>query len=341
MNENDISTATGELFTTNIFVREFCFLGESLGLAREEFAKRIGLSLKSIENPQVVVSMLYLIKAYTIILEYSNDEFLGAGVRASKQPRGSFELMVKSASTEKTLNQALKAIEQVIKVSQSPINATTIIEASLVRWRFLPNVKDTRFSLLISAVCVCMGHKALSTLIKKDISLQYVHFIEGKPENICDYQFLFSCPVKFNQPYCELAFDTKWLKQPVRCNYQEVKPYLDIPLSLITYSFQTLGFIRQIKDVLSAYPYAKFPSQLVLAEQLGISVRTMQRKLDAENSNYMKIKDNIRQRKAIFYLEHTSKRLDEIAERCGFSEMASFTRAFVRWTGCTPSKYKS
>ena len=341
MNDNDISTATGELFTTNIFVREFCFFGESIGLPREEFAKRIGLSLKSIENPEVVVSMLYLIKSYTIILEYSDDEFLGAGIGTSKQPRGTFDLMVKSASSEQTLIQALKAIEQVIKIAQSPINAVTIIKDSVVRWRFTPDIKDTHFSRLISTVCACMGHKILSTLIKKDISLQYVHFIEKQPKNICDYQFLFSCPVSFNQSYCELAFDIKWLKQPVRCNYQEVKPYLHIPLSLITYSFQTLGFIRQIKDILSASPYAKFPSQVQLAEQLGISVRTMQRKLDAENSNYMQLKDDIRQRKAIFYLEHTDKRLDQIAERCGFSEMASFTRAFIRWTDCTPSKYKT
>ncbi len=339
MNENDISTATGELFATNIFVRDFCFLGESIGLAREEFARRIGLSLKSIEDPQVVISKHYIIKGYTIILEYADDEFLGAGT--AKLPRGSVDLMVKSASTEQTLAQALKAIEQVIRISQSPIKATTMIKDSIVHWRFTQKVKDPRFSLLISALCTCMGHKVLSTLIKKDIPLQYAHFMEKKPKNLSDYQFLFSCPVKFNQKYCELAFDIKWLKQPVRCNYQEIKPYLDTPLSLITYSFQTLGFIRQIKDILSACPYAQFPNQLALAEQLGVSVRTMQRKLDAENSNYMQIKDDIRQRKAIFYLEHTDKRLDEIAERCGFSEMASFTRAFIRWTGFSPSKYKS
>lgn len=338
MNQNDISTATGELFATNIFVRDFCFLGESIGLAREEFAKRIGLSLTSIEDPQVVISKHYIVKGYTIILEYSDDEFLGAGT--AKLPRGSVDLMVKSACTEQTLAQAIKAIEQVIRISQSPVNSTTIIEGSLVRWQFIPKVKDPRFSLLISALCTCMGHKVLSTLIKKEIPLKYSHFMEDKPKNISDYQFLFACPVKFNQQHCELAFDIKWLKQPIKCNYQEVKSYLDIPLSLITYSFQTLGFIRQIKDILSACPYARFPNQLELAEQLGVSVRTMQRKLDAENSNYMQIKDDIRQRKAIFYLEHTDKRLDEVAERCGFSEMASFTRAFIRWTGYSPSKYK-
>ena len=273
MNQNDISTVTGELFATNIFVREFCFLGESLGLSREEFARRIGLSLKSIEDPQVVISKHYIIKGYTIILEYSDDELLGAGT--TKLPRGSVDLMVKSASTERTLAQAIKATEHVIRISQSPVRSTTVIKDSIVHWRFYSEVKDSRFALLISTLCACMGHKVLSTLIKKEIPLLHTHFMEKKPKNLSDYQFLFSCPVKFNQPYCELAFDIKWLKQPVICNYLEVKSYLDIPLSLITYSFQTLGFIRQIKDLLSACPYARFPNQLELAEELGVSVLSL------------------------------------------------------------------
>ena len=112
--------------------------------------------------------------------------------------------MVKSACTEQTLAQALTAIEQVIRITQSSVNSSTIIEGSLVRWRFIPKVNDSRFSLLISALCTCMGHKVLSTLIKKEIPLKYSHFIEDKPKNISDFQFLFACPVKFNQQLLRL-----------------------------------------------------------------------------------------------------------------------------------------
>jgi len=164
LNQNDISAATGELFATNIFVRDFCFLGESIGLAREEFAKRIGLSLKSIEDPQVVISKHYIIKGYTILLEYTDDEFLGAG--AAKLPRGSVDLMVKSACTEQTLARAITAIEHVIRITQSAVNSTTIIEGSLVRWRFIPKVNDPRFSLLISALCTVNSMDRSNTLAK-------------------------------------------------------------------------------------------------------------------------------------------------------------------------------
>ncbi len=339
MRKDIITNTTDELFCTNKFVRDFCLLGESIGLAREEFAKRMGVQLKSIEDPQVVISRHYILKGYKILLEYADDELLGAG--KSKLPRSSIDLMVKSACTEPTLLQALTAIEQVIKVSQSSLGSKVNIEGDIVSWQFAPEVKDDRFLPFLSALTICVAYKIMSMLVKKEVPLLFANFTDKNPINISDFQFLFSCPIKFNQQHCEIAFDRKWLQAPIRCNYQEVKHYLEVPLSLTNYSINALGFIRQIKDILSACPFAKFPSQQELAGQLAMSVRTMQRKLEAENTSYMQLKDNIRHRKAIFYLEHTQKHLNEIAERCGFSEMASFTRAFTRWTGCTPSKYKA
>jgi AraC-like DNA-binding protein len=339
MSNDLISELTDELFCTNKFVRDFCLLGESVGLAREEFARRLGMSLKSIEDPQIVISRHYILKGYKILLEFTDDELLGAA--KLKMPRGSVELMVKSASIEQTLLQGIEAINQVLKISQSSANSNFIIEGSLVRWQFIPDVKEERFFSFLSTLIACMAYKLLSMLVKKDVSLKYAAFKEKNTINISDYQFLFLCPIKVNQPHCEIAFDKKWLDVSIRCQFQDVKHYLEVPLSLTNYSFSTLGVIRQITDILSTCPYAQFPSQQELSEQLGMSVRTMQRKLDAENTGYMQLKDDVRQRKAIFYLEHTDKHFDEISERCGFSEMASFTRAFTRWTGCTPSKYKA
>lgn len=335
---NNRSLTTENLFTTNKFVSDFCLLAQAIGLSKELFAEKVGLSLAAIEDKQVIIAKHYIIKAYAVLLEFSDDEFLGAGDK--KLARGFADIMVKAACTESTLAQAIDTIAQVMKIAQGAIGAKLIISDELVRWQFAPQVKDVRFFALIATLCACMIHKILSLLIKKEIQLNYVALVEQQPNNVIDYQFLFACPLKFNQAYCEIAFNKSYLQQPVRCIYQDVKHYFKVPLSLTGYSHNTLGVARQIKDLLAASHNAQFPDQGELAEQLGMSIRTMQRKLDLENSSYMQLKDDIRQRKAIFYLEHTDKHLDEIAQRCGFSEMASFTRAFIRWTGCPPSKYK-
>ena len=332
------ATTTGELFTSNHFVHALCLLGESSGLSKEDFSDRIGLSLSSIEDPQVIIAKRYIVKAYKILLEFTDDELLGAGTNIL--PRGSVDLMVKSASTEQTLAQALNAIEQVINISQSSLGSTVFYDETSVHWLFSPTLKESRFKLLINTLCACMAHKILSILITNEVNLEYASFSGDKPTNVSDYQFLFTAPVKFNQKYCEIVFSKDWLKQPIRCNYQEVKHYFKVPLSITGYSHNDLGIVRQVKDIFAASPYACFPEQQELADQLGMSVRTMQRKLDMENTSYMQLKDEVRKRKALFYFEHTDKHINEISERCGFSEVASFTRAFTRWTGTTPSKYK-
>ncbi len=338
MVKESISNATDELFTSNRYVHALCLLGESSGLSKEEFAKQIGLSLSSIEDPQVIIAKRYIVKAYKIILEFTEDELLGAGAKIL--PRGSVDLMVKSASTEQTLAHALDAIEQVINISQSSVGSTVYCDNTSVHWRFEPELKEPQFKQLINTLCACMAYKILSLLITNDINLEYASFCGDEPLNVSDYQFLFSCPILFNQEHCEIVFSKTWLKQPVRCNYQEVRHYFEVPLSVTGYSHKNMGIVRQIKDIFAASPYAFFPEQQELANQLGMSTRTMQRKLDMENTSYMQLKDEVRKRKALFYFEHTDKHINEISERCGFSEVASFTRAFTRWTGVTPSKYR-
>lgn len=331
-------SSNGKLFTSNRYVRGYCVLAESIGFKKQDFAQQIGLSVKSIDDPQVIISKNYIVKAYQLLLDFSDDELLGA--TRSKLPRGSVELMVKSASVESTLKHALKAIEQVISVSQSDTGSEIIIEQDIVRWRYAPAVNEDRFYSLMATTLLYITKKLISLLIRKELKLTNVNLAEGASDHLSDYQFLFDCPLNFEQKCYEITFDKSWLNEPIRCDFDRVKSYLRVPLSLTSYSTATLGTTEQIKNILAACSYSQFPSQKELAQQMGISIRTMQRKLSEQSICYMQLKDDVRQRKALYYLEHTKKSLDEIAQRCGFSELASFSRAFKRWTGCSPYQYK-
>lgn len=331
--------ASNELFATNKFIQDLCLIANSVGMSKEYFAQAIGLSIECIDEPQGVISLHYIVKSYAVLLEHTNDELLG--IQEKKLPKGLIALMIKSASAEKTLSSALADIIHVNQVCRSPIDSNIIIEDDIVRWQFKLETKNPNFSLFAYTMLTCMANKTLSMLLKKDVPLLYASFVDSAPINVCDYQFLYSCPIKFNQEYNELVFDKVWLSKPILCIYNEVKTQLKVPLSITNYTFNSLGLIKQIKGVIALSPQNQFPTQNELASQLGMSVRTMQRKLESENSNYMAIKDEFRYKKAIFYLDYTNKNLDYITERCGFSEVASFTRAFIRWQGCTPSKYQS
>ncbi len=77
-----------------------------------------------------------------------------------------------------------------------------------------------------------------------------------------------------------------------------------------------------------------------VADHFCMSVRTFQRKLALEGTSYRKIYDDYRKIKAIDLLKTGRFRVLDIAMHLGFDEPSSFIKAFRRWTGTVPSKYK-
>lgn len=81
-------------------------------------------------------------------------------------------------------------------------------------------------------------------------------------------------------------------------------------------------------------------SDSIVAEALYMNPRTLQRRLQKENTTFKTQVNSVRQELADRYIRDSSKGLAEISYLLGFSEMSSFSRAFKRWTGESPSHYR-
>ena len=73
-----------------------------------------------------------------------------------------------------------------------------------------------------------------------------------------------------------------------------------------------------------------------VARRLAISSRTLQRRLQEENTSFKQELSNLRAELANYYLVHTPYSSAEISFLLGYSEPSSFFRAFHVWTGKTP-----
>jgi len=77
-----------------------------------------------------------------------------------------------------------------------------------------------------------------------------------------------------------------------------------------------------------------------VARALHMSPRTLQRRLDAEAASFSEVVDDVRQRLARAWLADEARSLTEIAFSLGFSDLATFSRAFKRWTGKPPGQWR-
>ena len=78
-----------------------------------------------------------------------------------------------------------------------------------------------------------------------------------------------------------------------------------------------------------------------VAEKLGLSKRTLQRKLNEENTTFQKQLNSTRESLAIHYIRNTDMTTNDIAFLLGYQEINSFLRAFTIWTGMSISEYKN
>ena len=82
------------------------------------------------------------------------------------------------------------------------------------------------------------------------------------------------------------------------------------------------------------------PEIQVVADSVGTSVRTLQRKLRATGLKYADVVQQARLVAARQMLKDRRRRIGEIARTLGYSDNAHFTRAFQRWTGLTPRDFR-
>ncbi|WP_197416869.1 helix-turn-helix domain-containing protein [Leptotrichia sp. oral taxon 847] len=77
-----------------------------------------------------------------------------------------------------------------------------------------------------------------------------------------------------------------------------------------------------------------------VAEEFGISGRTLQRNLSSENTSFNQLVKDIQKIMTFNYLEEKELSIDEIAYLVGYTELSSFYRAFKKWIGKTVSQYQ-
>jgi AraC-like DNA-binding protein len=82
-------------------------------------------------------------------------------------------------------------------------------------------------------------------------------------------------------------------------------------------------------------------SLVQIARTLTMTARTLQRHLNENNINFSTLRDEARMRQGCHLLSESGMPISEVAKELGYVEVASFSNAFRRWTGQSPSQFRS
>jgi len=101
------------------------------------------------------------------------------------------------------------------------------------------------------------------------------------------------------------------------------------------------GLIPAIREILANYVTEDYLSIDLIADLAGLTPRSLQRAINAQGASYRDLLNDARRNYAIQHLGMPSVKIAEISKQLGYHSAGHFTRAFKRWTGLTPSDYRS
>jgi AraC-like DNA-binding protein len=197
--------------------------------------------------------------------------------------------------------------------------------------------QDRYFIESLFAAVVKFG-RMLAADVDTRASLQ---FRFAAPDYADAYEAYFRVPVRFGQPRNALQLPRARLDAPLdggfaslheQAQQRVVRRLAELP--------RRTGLIAMLEARLEERPRRLGEGIEALATQLGLHPRTLQRRLRAERETYAGVVDRVRYRLALRALQHAQTDLETLSEQLGFSDRRSFTRAFTRWSGVTPSSFR-
>ena len=313
---------------------------ERRGIDPEPLFEEAGLDPESRDNPLVRYPIKEARLAWTRASKILDDPAFGLTIATVWQPSDFHALgcaFMASTTLRDALNRLVRynaVVYDVISYSLAEQDGRAILSYNPVHGKLdEPAIlEDTRWAVVLDACRRVYG---------ANLDPLEVIFWHAEPESGMD-EFIeyYRCPLRFGEPIASMTFPSEVLDRPLPGSNRELALSLDRTLIDYIEKLQRDDIVSRTKSAISEYlPSGNIASEVV-AGNLNISIRSLQRKLAAEGTTYRKLLDTVRQELAESYVTDGNFSLTEISYLLGFSSQAAFSRAFKRWTGVTPQEFR-
>jgi AraC-like DNA-binding protein len=176
--------------------------------------------------------------------------------------------------------------------------------------------------------------------IRPGLRVRRVELRRPEPPATAPYTRVFDAPVHFDAPADQLCFDAdEWNATTEGADAALARLLEEHARVLARRVTSASGFRADVEKAIASTPGAA-GSAADVAGTLNVSVRTLQRKLVENGTTFREVSDTVRRRLAEGYLANATVSIAEVAFLLGFSDQSSFNRAFRRWTGESPGRWR-
>ena len=304
--------------------------------------RRVGLSDYSPDDRQQRISASSQARLVEYAAEAVADTAFGLHLAQETDPREA-GLLFYAISAGKDVREALALFARYSRIVNEAVRVAIVPQAEGVTLTLnFVGVPRHRFKQNIEfAIAVVL--KALREASGRKIGPSRVHFSHPRITDLKEFDRFYNCRVEFGAPTDALDFAHETLALPLvtsdRYLLETLRPYCEEAAKV---RHTAAGSLRALveNEIYRLLPHGR-ANVATVAKALGISPRTLGRRLAEEETNFAKLIDDLRRTLSLQYVREPNFTMAEIAWLLGYERSESFTHAFRRWAGRPPSQVRS
>jgi AraC-like DNA-binding protein len=328
------------MYVSILVVRAFLEVVSERGLSREQFLEAAGLEAARLDDLDGHLELAELDRMQQTALALTGDPALGLHM-AERATAPAYDVVGYLAAHGATLRDS---IENVFRYTRILSDMTARIEeagdvATLV-FKFMgdPDAPPVR---LRAELTVAGFLRLVRTFCGENARPHEALFEHAAPPYAAEYTRLFGGVERFAQPVTALRFHRTMLaRESIHKNPRFHAMVTSEAERMLERLERGVTHAARVRELLASKRLGTAPSMNAVAAALGMSVRSLRRRLSEEGVSYPELLEQAQVAFAKRLLESPARSIYEVAFEMGFSDPSAFHRAFRRWTGMTPAQYR-
>jgi len=322
------------------WVKAILAAAQSLGVEPDAILKELHLSLDLDANQPAYLSLDQTQDIWAKAEEKSGHDFFGLLMGQRVRP-SYFHAVGYVAMTSVNLLQAYENFRAYMPLISEGGELSMSYEQDNVWIRYTPQPDNKPFSRHQHESIMALLLEFSRWLLGDDSMVPLkVMFPHGTAADMTFYQSVFSVIPKFNQPYTAIQFPKAFLQRPLKESDAGLHALHKAHADQMLAAHGNTSWRAKVIHCIVASAHFQLSRENV-ADKLNVSTRTLQRRLQEEDTSFLDILDEQRKQKAKELIFHTHKSLKEVALELGFSESSTFYRACHRWFNDTPNALRA
>ena len=303
----------------------------SLGHSPESVFAAAGVDPELYSNPENRIAAEALGRLFLNAAQITGRQDIALVVTSGFQPPG-LGLVGLLAAEGPDVETALRNLVRMLRHNTLAGYPVLSVAGDIAMMKFELRHAEFPGAEFILEGATCITFRFMQWLCGRSWQPEEIHLSRRTPANQQMFSDFFGAPVRFSSTEDGVLFSADWLRTRVARERQR---------------------LRQMKLEIGAAPFSELvrcqvaidlgfgsPTGARLATQLGLSRRQLFRHLASEGTTCQALVDDVRFSRARYLLGAGDAPIADIAFALGYPDQSSFSRAFARWSGSSPGKWR-